>query len=165
MTNEIDWNAVRTRVQAHDLAAFKTKIGAIQGTGVAQRAAQYLAVKAEIDRCEEEFLKGKVALQEIKCLLEGYFEKALTDAGAQNIVTPLGTVHWNTRVTASLEDAEVFMDFVKSTQNFDLIERRASATAAKDYAEKNNMLPPGVKLSTIRTIGVNKPGAKAKRLP
>ena len=41
-------------------------------------------------------------------------------------------------------------------------DRRANATAVKDYAEREHMLPPGAKLNTIRTVGVRKPGDKAK---
>jgi len=50
---------------------------------------------------------------------------------------------------------------VIANKQFDLLDRRANATACRELAEKGT-LPPGVKLNTIRTIGVRKPGEKAK---
>ncbi len=127
---------------------------------VAKRIGQYKAIEAKLDAMDKANDLAKAPLLEIKAMLQGYFEQVLTQTGAQNIATPLGTVHWNTRTTASLEDAEAFMNFVTSTAQFELMDRRANATACRDYAEKGGSLPPGVKLSTIRTIGVNKPAAK-----
>jgi hypothetical protein len=54
------------------------------------------------------------------------------------------------------------MDHVTGTGQFELLERRASATAVKDYAGKHGALPPGVKLNALRIVGVRKPGAKAQ---
>ena len=127
---------------------------------VAKRIGQYKAIEAKLDAMDKANDLAKAPLLEIKAMLQGYFEQVLTQTGAQNIATPLGTVHWNIRTTASLEDAEAFMNFVTSTAQFELMDRRANATACRDYAEKGGSLPPGVKLSTIRTIGVNKPAAK-----
>jgi hypothetical protein len=54
------------------------------------------------------------------------------------------------------------MDFVLENKQFDLLERRASATAVKAYVEEHNMLPTGVNLNALSSIGVRRPPGKAK---
>jgi len=134
---------------------------ATQGT-LAKRVAVYKKVEADLAKMDEDLKKRKEPLLKIKALLEGYFEQMLETTGAQNFATRNGTVHWNHRVTASLADAEAFMKFVIGNQKFDLIERRASSTAVRDYCAENNVAPAdiGVKLNSIRTIGVRAPTAK-----
>lgn len=129
---------------------------------LATRIGQYKAIEAKLAKMDEDHEAKCKPLRDIKALLQGYFEQTLTQSGAQNIATPLGTIHWTTRTTASLEDAQKFMDYVIATHKFELMDRRANATAVRDYAEASGVAPSdiGVKLSTIRTCGVLKPSAK-----
>jgi len=121
----------------------------------------YRAFDKKIEIMDEAHTKTTAPLRNFQERLSGYFEQFLTTTGQQTAVTPSGTIHWNHRVTAQLEDAQAFMDFVIANQNFDLMDRRANATACKEFAEKSGALPPGVVTNSIRTIGVRKPGAKA----
>jgi len=49
------------------------------------------------------------------------------------------------------------MKFVVDNNKFELLDRRANATAVKDYVAANNVLPPGCNLSAICTVGVRRP--------
>ena len=130
---------------------------------VAKRTAQYLAIKDKIKEKEDEFEKTLKPLKELKVLLEGYFEKVLTQTGVQTLVSKTGTVHWNTRHSCPLEDPQAFMDFVIKNNLFDLVDRRANVTAVREYAKEHGVIPPGANPKSIRTIGARKPGEKAKR--
>jgi hypothetical protein len=145
-----------------DWTEFKAQLDAIPGDGVSKRVAQYRLLDEKIDALNDAHKAAMAPLANVKALLEGYFEKFLTSTGQQTAVTAGGTIHWNHRTTASLEDPQAFMDFVTANQRFDLMDRRANATAVREYAEKEHILPPGVKLNNIRTVGVRKPSAKAK---
>lgn len=127
-----------------------------------ERVTAYLLCRKRLDQAEEAYEAQTKPLRELKAMLEGWFSEFLTTTGQQTAVTPQGTVHWNTKTTASLEDPDAFMRHVIGTGQYELLERRANAKSAREFAEANGTLPPGVKLNTIRTIGVNKPGAKAQ---
>jgi hypothetical protein len=129
---------------------------------LATRIGQYKAIEVKIDQMDKDHEAKIKPLRDLKALLLGYFEQTLTQSGAQNIATPLGTIHWTTRSTASLEDAQKFMDYVIAHQKFELMDRRANAAAVRDYADKSGIAPQdiGVKLSTLRTVGVLKPSSK-----
>src|SRR5579863_1345504 len=139
---------------AFDWVAFQAELAAVKGDGVSKRVAQYRMIEAKTKELDEAHAKSLEPLTKIKALLQGYFEQFLTTTGQQTAVTPGGTIHWNHRVTASLEDPAAFMDFVIAEKRFDMLDRRANATAVKDYAKQMGTLPPGAKLNSIRTVGV-----------
>lgn len=135
----------------------------IAGSGIIEkRVAQYIAIRDKLRAMDEAFEQSKQPLIEIQNLLTGYMLQTLEKAGATSIRTKLGTCIASTRYTASLADADAFMDFVKEQQRFDLLDRRANSTACRDYVEKHGAVPPGVNLSAIRTLGIRKPTGKVK---
>lgn len=73
-----------------------------------------------------------------------------------SLKTKHGTCYTSTRYTASLSDPDAFMKHVITTQQWDLLDRRANSTAVKDYVAHNNMLPPGCNLNGIVTVGVRR---------
>jgi hypothetical protein len=134
----------------------------MDGTQLEKYVEAFLVCRKRLDDLEAEYEAKKKSLVELKERLEGWFGEFLTATGQVTAVTPHGTIHWNTRYTAVLEDADAFMRHVIGTGEYELMERRASATAAQEYAKANGTLPPGVRLNSKRSIGVNKPGARAK---
>jgi hypothetical protein len=56
-----------------------------------------------------------------------------------------------------LADPEAFMKFVIANQAYDLLDRKANATACRDYAAEHQNLPPGVNMSAVKTVGVRSP--------
>lgn len=124
----------------------------------------YVALRdrvSEMDEAHEAAVKpGKDAMNQI----QGRLTELLDRAGASSIKTSLGTAIVNTKWTASLADPQAFMDYVIAHNRFDLIDRRANATAVKEFVKNNpdGTTPPGVNLSAIRTIGVRRPSTKAE---
>jgi len=146
-----------------EISEIKRKLSEVPGEGLAKRVSQFLMLRAEIDKLDDAYTEEKKPLTELKAVLEGCFEKFLSETGQQNAVFPTGTIHWNQRTTASLEDPQAFMDFVTNSKAFDLIERKANPSAVRDFAQTHSgQLPPGVRLNTIRTVGARSPGAKVK---
>lgn len=145
-----------------DIDTIKKQAATLPGKGLPLHIAQFLLLRTAIDEIEEAVKKELKPLRDIKEALAGCFDKFLTATGQQSAVTPAGTVHWNTRYTASLSDPQAFMNFVLEEKRFDLLERRASVAGVEEFIEKEHVVPPGVNLNRIRTIGANKPGEKAK---
>lgn len=84
---------------------------------------------------------------------------AFLDATHQEMArTALGTVYTSIRSTAPLSDPDMFMDFVRENDLYELLDRKANAVACREYAEQHDgILPPGVKLTSTRTVGVRAP--------
>jgi hypothetical protein len=123
---------------------------------IARRIHQYVQIRDKLKAMDEEHEEKREKLVKIQSLLSGYMEQFLEKVGAQNIKTPFGTCHRTTRYTSSLADPDAFMNFVTSTGKFELLDRRANSEAVKDYVNEHGVLPPGVNLSALRSIGVRR---------
>lgn len=148
-----------------DLVLEKAALGTLEPAGkviakVEKRVKQYVAVRDKIKEIEERQKAELQPLKDIQNELTGVLQEAITTIGAESIKTSEGTVYTTTRYTASLADPKAFMDFVKSTDNFDLLDRKANSTAVRDYVAEHGGLPPGVNLSSIATVGVRRASGK-----
>jgi hypothetical protein len=123
---------------------------------VEKRIAQYVQVRDAIKEANDKFAEQIQPLVETQNLLTAWLTAKLEQVGAESVRTKAGTVYSSTRYSASLADPAVFMDFVKANNCFELIDRKANATAVRDYVETNGSLPPGVNLNAIRTVGVRR---------
>ena len=127
---------------------------------VDKRVAQYIQVRDTIATMKQKHEEELKPLVELQNLLTGWLQEFMETAGAENVKTSHGTCYQSTRYSASLADPEVFMAFVKSTSNYDLLDRKANVTAVRDYVGEHNALPPGVNLSAIKTVGVRRASGK-----
>lgn len=125
-----------------------------------KRVAQFVQVRDAIKRIEERHKTELAPLKADLNILEGKLEAALSANNAESLKTVSGTCYASVRHTASLADPDAFMNYVITHQKFDLLDRRANATAVRDYVKETNELPPGVNLNSVRTIGVRRaPGS------
>lgn len=133
--------------------------GKLTSTDIARAdelAALMIHVRSKLDLLEQRYEKERAPWVEKRKLLEGAALEFLKMTGQESARTANGTIHITTRYTASLADGEAFMDFVMERGLFELLERRASSTACREYAEENGQLPPGVKINTFETAQVRK---------
>lgn len=123
---------------------------------VEKRVAQYVQVRDAIKEANDKFSKQMEPLIETQNLLTAWLTEKLETVGAESVRTKAGTVYTTTRYSASLADPQVFMDFVKTHDKFELLDRKANATAVREHVETTGALPPGVNLNAIRTVGVRR---------
>lgn len=125
-------------------------------TDIKKYVSDYVAVR---DKIREKEAAHKEELKPLKAVLDkisGHLTKWLGDTKSESIRTEAGTCYLTTRWSASLADADAFLKFVRETNNFDLLDRKANATAVRDYVEEHHCLPPGVNLSSIQQVGVKR---------
>lgn len=127
---------------------------------VEKRVRQYIQIRDLLKEMDAKHDEAKKPYIDIHNELTGLLQNFLEQAGADSVKTPEGTCYSTTRFTASLADPEAFMAFVKTTNNYDLLDRKANVTAVKDYVSEKGTLPPGVNLSAIKTVGVRRAAGK-----
>jgi hypothetical protein len=124
---------------------------------VDKRVQQYIQVRNKLKQLDAEAEAKRAPLVEIQNMLSGWMQAFLTKFNAKSVKTAHGTCYQSTHYTASLADPEAFMNFVVANQQFDLLDRKANATACRDYVAEHKTLPPGVNISAIKTVGVRAP--------
>lgn len=117
-----------------------------------KRVAQFLQIRGKIDELKEKISECNKCQQ----MLIGEMLQFLDKNKLKSVRTTDGVlVTAIVKPSAKLEDPDVFMNFVLKNGAYWLLDRRANANACRDHAEENDgVLPPGVKLSQLRTVGV-----------
>lgn len=108
--------------------------------------AQY---KAEYDA---KVHKLDLVLEKIETKLMAY----MNETGLESIRTGAGTAYKSIKTTASVADRDIFLDFVREQDAWELLETRASKKAVEDYRSANDELPPGINWSAVATINVRR---------
>lgn len=126
-------------------------------TRIDKRVAQFIAIRDKIDEMKEEFKAQLAPFEEAKQKLVGEMLAFLDYTGQKSAKTAVGTVTVVVRPTAVCTDPDLFMDFVREHDLYELLDRRANATACRDYAQEHDgTLPPGVRINAFRTVGVTR---------
>ena len=106
-------------------------------------------LKAEYDmkasRLEEKMEKIEVKLLEV-----------FDQTGMDSVKTEFGTAYTSTRSSASVADREAFMEFVRSNDEWPLLEVRASKTAVEQYKDAHADLPPGINWREERVVNIRR---------
>lgn len=125
-----------------------------------QRIREYLAIRNKLKDLDAAHDAARKHYTETLSQLSGIMLDFLEQSGQDGAKTKFGTCYTSSKVTASLADPDAFMRFVIANEKFDLMDRKANATAVRAYVKENKNLPPGCNLTTVKTLGVRSPTAK-----
>lgn len=93
--------------------------------------------------------------------LEGVMLGQLTTTNVMRMSTPSGTFFRSVDIIPRVDDWEALYGHIRSTDSFDLLERRIGRVAVKRYMDTHTeMPPPGVSVLREWKIGVRKPTDK-----
>lgn len=114
---------------------------------------EYAAIANFIDEEEAKIRVYKKARENIKAALMAKMnELGITNAKAAGG----GSVTIVNGTSATIVDGEAFFDFVFETGNTDMLTKRASADAVRDYLDVTGELPPGIEITTTQTMRFNR---------
>ena len=121
-----------------------------------KRTEQYVKLRDYIRdteaRQKEELAQAKEMLRQLEALMLAHLDAT----NSNSINTKAGTFYRSSRKSASIKDGEAFMRYVIDNQAWDLLDRKANATAVADFIDAHNAPPPGVNFTTMVTLGVQK---------
>jgi hypothetical protein len=117
--------------------------------------ANYVTIRDHIKQAEEVMDKHLAPFKAKQQEITAELLKLMAEQGAEACRTKYGTVSALVRHTAALADPDAFMTYVRENDMFELLDRRANATACREHAKYNDgALPPGVKINSLRYVGV-----------
>ena len=130
---------------------------AVDNGRIDRRVAEFIVCRDEIEAIKERHRQELKPYEELKNKLIGTMLDFLDRTGQKSAKTANGIATVTVRHTAVCTDPDRFIDFVREHDLFELMDRRANAVACRDYAEEHDgVLPPGVKINSIRTVGVTR---------
>ena len=112
-----------------------------------QVIAAYLQLRANkeetVKRHKEELAPLNDSMD--KCL--AWIQRELQAQGLTNLKGQSGIAFLQTDTSVTVKDREAFMDFITKTNQWSLLDARASKSVVQDFIEANGEAPPGVKVT------------------
>ena len=102
---------------------------------------------------KEKVSKVDSAMEEI----EGELMTFLNKTGQESANTKAGTFFKRTTTSAKVADRDVFLHFVMEHNATNFLESRVNKTAVEEYIEVNKTVPPGIDVTRMTAISVNRP--------
>ena len=122
---------------------------------------KFIALRAAKKAKAEEQATALKPYNEAMEQLEGALLGEPLRLNTKNIKTESGTIGISDKVTAVLDDPKAFREWCIEHKQWDAMVIRADAAYVEAYVEKNKTLPPGVRMSTFRSLSARKPNAKS----
>lgn len=121
---------------------------------------QYVQVR-DLKRALEEKQKAEVKVYtDILSQLEGRLQNFFTETGQDSAPTGAGTAYLSTTYRASIADKQAFTNFTIDNKQWQLVDWKANAKAVRAFVKDEKALPPGVNLTGITKVRINRPGQK-----
>jgi len=114
---------------------------------------RYRDKKAEMKaEYEKSVAKIDLLLEKIETKLMAH----MNESGVESLRTEAGTAYKSIKSSASVADRDIFLNFVREHDAWELLETRAAKRAVEDFKAANDELPPGVSWNAVATINVRR---------
>lgn len=94
--------------------------------------------------------------------LEVYLKAQMDAQGLTSFKSDYGTAFLTTTDYANVADWDAVIRFIRDNEAYDMLEKRVSKIAVRDYIERFKAVPPGINYGTKLEVNIRKPGAKAE---
>jgi hypothetical protein len=117
---------------------------------------QYVALRDKLKDDDETYRQHRKQTVDAMKTVEDQILTALDATGQESARTEFGTASITVNHYASCSDPDAFVDFVRQNDAWELMERRAASVPCRAWEEEHGQLPPGVKINSVRGIGVRR---------
>ena len=122
--------------------------------------ATYMKLRSQKEAIEAE-VKDRVSTIKAKMeKMEAWIKEQADVQGVTSFKTKHGTAFLTTTDYANVADWDAVLDFIRTQEAFDMLEKRISKIAVRGYIEANKAVPPGVNYGTKLEVNIRKPVAR-----
>lgn len=122
----------------------------------AQKVAAYIKLRDYKKAADDEYKLSMQRTVDAMDKLEAELLDHLNQTGANSLACDDGTVYRNTQMSATVENREAFKEYCVENDLWEAMDIRANKTFVREFMEKNGTPLPGVKVSSIATVGVRR---------
>jgi type I site-specific restriction endonuclease len=117
---------------------------------------KYIELRDRKAELKAEYDNKVASIDETLDKIEVKLLQIFEETGSKSFSTPNGTAYASVRTSASVDDKEAFMEYVKNTEQWPLLEVRASKTAVQQHRDIHEDLPPGVNWREERVVNIRR---------
>jgi hypothetical protein len=122
----------------------------------------YMALRSQKDAIEAEMKSRVDGIKANMAKLEAWIKEKADEQGVTSFKSDFGTAFLTTTDYANVADWDAVLDFIRTNEAYDMLEKRISKVAVRGYIQQNKTVPPGVNYGTKLEVNIRKPGAKAE---
>ena len=120
----------------------------------------YMKLRSEKEAIEAEVKDQVSGIKEKMAKLEAWLKSKADADGVTSFKTEHGTAFLTTTDFANVADWDAVLNFIKTEEAYDLLEKRVSKTAVRGYIDSMKEVPAGINYGTKLDINVRKPTAR-----
>jgi type I site-specific restriction endonuclease len=117
---------------------------------------KYIELRDKKAELKAEYDNKVASIDEMLDKIEVKLLQVFEETGSKSFSTPNGTAYASVRTSASVADKEAFMEYVKNTEQWPLLEVRASKTAVEQHRDLHEDLPPGINWREERVVNIRR---------
>lgn len=117
----------------------------------------YIQMRDKKAQMKADFEASLAPLNEKMEKLESKLLQVFSETGMDSVRTEFGTAYASTRTSVSIADRDAFVNYIKESGDFNMLELRPSRSAVPEFAAANDGdLPPGVNMRVERVVNIRR---------
>ena len=128
----------------------------VESPQVAKIVEKYIALRDKKSELKAAYDGSVKEIDTAMDRVELYLLKTMQELGLESMKTPFGTPYISVRTSATVADWPAALDFIRSNEHWEMLERRVSKTFVDAYRKENDDLPPGVNYREERVVNVRR---------
>jgi len=121
-----------------------------------------MKLRNEKEAIEAEIKSQVAGLKAKMDKIEAWLKEQADAQGVTSFKGKHGTAFLTTTDYANVADWDAVLEFVRTNEAFDMLEKRVSKIAVRGYIERNKSVPAGVTYGTKIDVTVRKPTMKVE---
>ena len=118
--------------------------------------AKYIQLRDKKAEYKAEYDAKVSTIEAILDKIEGKFLQVFEESGMDSVKTEAGTAYKSTRVSVTTGDKDAFMEFVRTNDEWPLLEVRPSKSAVEEYRAAHDDLPPGINWRAEQVVNIRR---------
>jgi hypothetical protein len=123
---------------------------------MSELVAAYIQLRDKKAEYKAEYESKVAKIEENLDKIEAKFLKVFEESGMDSVKTEAGTAYKSTRVSVTTGDKDAFMEFVRTNDEWPLLEVRPSKAAVEQYREQHDDLPPGINWRAEQVVNIRR---------
>ena len=121
----------------------------------------YIKLRAQKEVVEADVKDRLAGIKEKMLKLEAWIQAKSEETGVKSFKTDAGTAFMTTTDFASVGDWDAVLDFIKTHDAYDMLNKAVNKKAVREYIDANEAIPNGVNFGTKISVSIRRPTKKA----
>jgi len=123
---------------------------------MSELVAMYIQLRDKKAEYKAEYEAKVAKIEENLDKIEAKLLQVFEESGMDSVKTEAGTAYKSTRVSVTTGDKDAFMEFVRTNDEWPLLEVRPSKSAIEQYREQHDDLPPGINWRAEQVVNIRR---------